>query len=190
MSKKKGRAFKGPDPKSLRGDACYFHRDIGPSSYGGDVNCLQQFLNRKGFLSEKPTGYFGGVTEQAVKKYQKKNGIVPADGILHLATRQLYARKQKLPVPGTEDLGTFSGSDSKKVCIDVCSEFGGVQDCETRCVRSERDKVHACKESCQIAFSAACDRAYPPSAPGGPENYKLCLKYLSQSCDETCAVYR
>ncbi|WZN60266.1 PG_binding_1 domain-containing protein [Chloropicon roscoffensis] len=187
MSKKKGRAFKGPDPKSLRGDACYFYRDLGAGSYGGDVNCLQQFLSRKGLLKEEPTGYYGDKTEKAVLSWQKGNGVRPANGILGLASRQLYARKQRLPVPGTDDLGSTS---DKKVCIDVCSEFGGVQDCETRCVKSEKDKVHACRESCQIAFSAACDRAYPPSAPGGPENYKLCLKYLAQSCEETCAVYR
>lgn len=205
---------------SLRGDACYFYRDLGAGSYGGDVNCLQQFLSRKvsvfceifygsrrpnkqsvdsislsfaprpadqGLLKEEPTGYYGDKTEKAVLSWQKGNGVRPANGILGLASRQLYARKQRLPVPGTDDLGSTS---DKKVCIDVCSEFGGVQDCETRCVKSEKDKVHACRESCQIAFSAACDRAYPPSAPGGPENYKLCLKYLAQSCEETCAVYR
>ena len=64
-------------------------------------------------------------------------------------------QKQGLPIPGKEGLNS---GNSKKVCIDVCSEFNGVQDCETRCVKSEKDKVHACKEACQIAFSAACDR--------------------------------
>ena len=141
----------------------------------------------QGLLKEQPTGYFGDKTETAVAAWQKSQSVKPANGIMGLKSRQLYARKQKLPIPGKEDLNS---SNSKKVCIDVCSEHGGVQDCETRCVRSEKDKVHACKESCQIAFSAACDRAYPPSAPGGPENYKLCLKYLSQSCNDTCAVYR
>jgi len=67
---KKGRVFKGPDPKSLRGDACYFYRDIGAGSYGGDVNCLQQFLNRKGLLREEPTGYYGEKTETAVASWQ------------------------------------------------------------------------------------------------------------------------
>ena len=140
---------------SLRGDACYFYRDLGAGSYGGDVNCLQQFLSRKvsvfceifygsrrpnkrsvdsislslaprpadqGLLKEEPTGYYGDKTEKAVLSWQKGNGVRPANGILGLASRQLYARKQRLPVPGTDDLGSTS---DKKVCIDVCSEFGG-----------------------------------------------------------------
>lgn len=86
----------------------------------------------KGFLREQPTGYFGAKTETAVAAWQKSQAIKPANGIMGLISRQLYAKKQKLPVPGKEDL---SSTDSKKVCIDVCSEFSGVQDCETRCVR-------------------------------------------------------
>ena len=144
----------------------------------------------KGMLKEEPTGYYGEKTEAAVVKWQKTNNVKPANGILGLASRQLYAKRHRLPIPGKTDLS--ASSSDRKVCIDVCSEYGGVQDCESRYARSEKlkDKNHACKEACQIAFSAACDRAYPPSAPGGPENYKLCLKYLTQSCDKTCAVYK
>ena len=39
----------------------------------------------------------------------------------------------------------------------------------------------------QVAFSAACDRAFPPTADGGTSNYKTCLQYMEQSCKDTCA---
>lgn len=44
------------------------------------------------------------------------------------------------------------------MCLDVCSEFRGVYVCETRCVMSESDKIHACRDACQASFSASCDR--------------------------------
>ena len=96
------------------------------------MNCLQQFLKKRGFMKDEPTGYYGEKTEAAVESWQKASSVKPANGIMGLVSRQFYARKQRLPVPGKEDLAS---SDSKKVCIDVCSEFNGVQDCETRCVR-------------------------------------------------------
>lgn len=52
------------------GDACYFPRDLGRGSYGGDVHCLQRFLSRKGYLNEEPTGYFGDRTAIATKRWQ------------------------------------------------------------------------------------------------------------------------
>ena len=52
------------------GDACYFPRDLGRGSYGGDVHCLQLFLSRKGYLNEEPTGYFGDRTAIATKRWQ------------------------------------------------------------------------------------------------------------------------
>ena len=51
-------------------DACYFPRDLGRGSYGGDVHCLQRFLTRKGYLLEEPTGYFGDRTAAATKRWQ------------------------------------------------------------------------------------------------------------------------
>ena len=53
-----------------RGDSCYFPRDLGRGSYGGDVHCFQQFLSNKGYLLEEPTGYFGERTATAAKRWQ------------------------------------------------------------------------------------------------------------------------
>ena len=61
-----------------RGDSCYFPRDLGRGSYGGDVHCFQQFLSNKGYLLEEPTGYFGERTATAAKRWQVRelNGDV------------------------------------------------------------------------------------------------------------------
>jgi hypothetical protein len=56
-------------------------------------------------------------------------------------------------------------------------------------VRIESEKKHACREACQVAFSSACDRAFPPSSENGPHNYKTCLQYLEASCKDTCQAY-
>ena len=98
--------------------------------------------------------------------------------------------------------------------MDVCAEFAGQQDCQTRCVRAVADKRFACREACQVAFSTACDRAFPPSveggalcgrrggaaaarpgsdphavSPAGSDNYQTCLRYLDASCSDSCAAF-
>ena len=75
-------------------------------------------------------------------------------------------------------------------CVDVCAEFTGIRDCQTRCARDKRDKKHACREACQTAFGSACDRAFPASGEGGSTNFKICLSYMSASCEDTCGKFR
>jgi len=53
-----------------RGDSCYFPRDLGRGSYGGDVHCFQQYLSARGYLLEEPTGFFGERTAAAAKRWQ------------------------------------------------------------------------------------------------------------------------
>ena len=45
-------------------------------SRGADVTALQEFLRTKGYMSDASTGYFGVITEAAVKKLQAANSIV------------------------------------------------------------------------------------------------------------------
>lgn len=45
----------------------------------GDVWQLQQYLHQLGLLSVEPTGYFGSMTEAAVRQFQAQNNLV-ADG--------------------------------------------------------------------------------------------------------------
>ena len=49
-------------------------------SYGGDVKLLQETLNKHGY-ELKADGIFGIKTEEAVRDFQKKNGLI-ADGIV------------------------------------------------------------------------------------------------------------
>jgi hypothetical protein len=47
-------------------------------SSGAQVTNLQKYLSAKGFFSGSPTGYYGALTQAAVKKYQTAHGINPA----------------------------------------------------------------------------------------------------------------
>ena len=47
------------------------------SSKNGEVSTLQDFLQSKKYLNNEPTGYFGILTFQAVKDFQKANFINP-----------------------------------------------------------------------------------------------------------------
>ncbi|MEN9561015.1 MAG: hypothetical protein RIQ56_288, partial [Candidatus Parcubacteria bacterium] len=43
---------------------------------GTNVSILQMFLKNRGFFSEEATGYFGGLTESAVTRFQFDSGII------------------------------------------------------------------------------------------------------------------
>lgn len=58
---------------SITHDLQYRSRD---AQTGGDVSTLQDFLQSQGYLNSEPTGYFGLLTQSAVKSYQKANGIL------------------------------------------------------------------------------------------------------------------
>jgi len=52
-------------------------------SRGLDVTKLQNFLNAHGYMKIKATGYFGGVTEKAVKEFQTKEGLASSGLVLN-----------------------------------------------------------------------------------------------------------
>lgn len=112
------------------------------------------------------------------------------DGHLELASRDKYAALHNLPLPGSGRVTSDASADQKNTCVDVCAEFTGIRDCQTRCARDKRDKKHACGEACQTAFGSACDRAFPASGEGGSTNFKICLSYMSASCEDTCGKFR
>ncbi len=58
-------------------------------SRGFEVNCLQVYLNQRGYLSVSPTGYFGQLTKQAVIKYQRDSNL-EADGNVGPKTRESF----------------------------------------------------------------------------------------------------
>lgn len=51
-------------------------RTLGVGSRGSDVSALQEFLRAKGYMSDAATGYFGTITESAIKKLQAAQNIV------------------------------------------------------------------------------------------------------------------
>ena len=67
-----------PDPASdcvaLQNNLRYRDRDVNKN---GEVSTLQDFLQSQGYLKSDPSGYFGLLTFQAAKDFQKSNGISP-----------------------------------------------------------------------------------------------------------------
>jgi peptidoglycan hydrolase-like protein with peptidoglycan-binding domain len=75
-----------PVPPSIIGSAmpgkhriCYLlTRDLTPGAQGDDVRGLQEFLYEHKFLAVNPTGYFGQMTADAVKRWQSGEGVIAA----------------------------------------------------------------------------------------------------------------
>ncbi len=59
---------------NLQNNLRYRSKDITTNQ---EVSALQDFLQFKGYLNSEPTGYFGILTFQAVKRFQSDNGISP-----------------------------------------------------------------------------------------------------------------
>lgn len=54
----------------------------------------------QGYMSERPSAFFGEKTTQAVIAYQNRLGISePQRGIVGKATRRVFAKKNNLPTP-------------------------------------------------------------------------------------------
>ncbi|HYE12773.1 MAG TPA: peptidoglycan-binding protein, partial [Patescibacteria group bacterium] len=70
-------------------------------SKGMEVKKLQQQLKSLGYFKGEITGYFGSVTEVAVKSFQKKSGI-SVDGIVGSSTYKKVFEQSKLIAMQTE----------------------------------------------------------------------------------------
>lgn len=74
---------------------CTFTRDLEVGLSGADVLCLQKFLNSNGFTIAssgigspgEETSLFGGLTREALAKWQAAQGISPATGYFGAKTR-------------------------------------------------------------------------------------------------------
>jgi len=76
-------------------------------SRGDEVTTLQKKLRRWGYYSGSVDGIFGGETEEAVKYFQRKNGLTP-DGVVGQAT----ARALGMSISGGSSSGGSSGGSS------------------------------------------------------------------------------
>lgn len=101
-------------------------RDLRRGSTGDDVTRLQEFLTGEGYLgADNATGYFGPATEQALQKWQAREGIVASGdanttgyGLLGPKTRQLLMTRCKgaLENKGTQAAGTSSAAQKTPTC--------------------------------------------------------------------------
>ena len=73
---------------------CNFTRDLTIGATGDDVRCLQEFLTTTSDYTfvEGPTGFFGLVTEQAVKSWQTRAGVFPATGYFGPISREVITK--------------------------------------------------------------------------------------------------
>lgn len=78
-------------------DTYFFWRDLYIGKSGDDVAELQRRLTREGLMSHIATGYFGPITQYAVKLYQQKHGISPARGYVGPITRMALNKGLVMP---------------------------------------------------------------------------------------------
>ena len=76
-------------------------------SRGDDVTTLQKKLRNWGYYSGSVDGIFGAQTEEAVKYFQRKNGLTP-DGVVGQAT----AKALGMSLSGGSSSGSSSGGSS------------------------------------------------------------------------------
>ena len=69
---------------------------------GAEVSALQEKLSRLGYFEGPQTGYFGTLTQEAVLRFQRENGL-SADGVYGLQTQQLLEQKASSPQVGTQN---------------------------------------------------------------------------------------
>ena len=97
------------------------------ASTNGEVSLLQDFLIDKGYLSGSPTGFYGRLTVNAVKSYQREIGVSPTGNVGALTKsfimRETCDDSQPLPVPvvispgnGVKSFTFYKVSDDKRSC--------------------------------------------------------------------------
>jgi len=59
-----------------------------PGNRGSQVIEIQQRLRELGYFDQQPTGYFGPITTDAVRQFQRSNGLIP-DGIVGQRTQSV-----------------------------------------------------------------------------------------------------
>lgn len=65
-----------------------FNTNLELGSSGEEVKKLEEFLQKQGFLSGIPTGFFNTSVKNALIEYQTKEGLSPASGYFGLETRE------------------------------------------------------------------------------------------------------
>jgi peptidoglycan hydrolase-like protein with peptidoglycan-binding domain len=89
-------------------DADMFYGSSDPAG-GGAVFSLQSWLSENGYLSAKPTGYFGTLTRDAVKHFQRDAGL-PETGYFGMLTRAEVAKRLCAGGTPVDKSGNFTAS--------------------------------------------------------------------------------
>lgn len=76
----------GSEPEDVRQTDATFTKDLRPKMKSEDVAKLQKELADAGLFKAVATGFFGALTERAVKKFQKEHGL-PETGVVDSKTR-------------------------------------------------------------------------------------------------------
>ncbi|MET1179432.1 peptidoglycan-binding domain-containing protein [Peribacillus simplex] len=63
-------------------------------SQGQAVYDLQENLRKMGYFNRQPTGYYGSITDHAVKQLQQDSGILP-DGVFGFQTQQKWRSSRR-----------------------------------------------------------------------------------------------
>ena len=82
---------------------------------GSEVESLQQRLQKLGYFKAGVTGYFGGVTKEAVREFQKDRGLQP-DGIVGKDTQASLDEHQKKvsePTQSAQEVWRLGERDAK-----------------------------------------------------------------------------
>ncbi len=112
--------YLGPSTRLALNSSDAVPNGVGLGDQNETVTRIQQLLSQYGYLSSaNVTGYFGEVTEKAVKNFQSSNGL-SSDGSVGVQTMAKLtggnARKQSSG-SGSSSGGTVSGSASRLISI-------------------------------------------------------------------------
>jgi peptidoglycan hydrolase-like protein with peptidoglycan-binding domain len=88
---------------------CYLlTRNLGQGAQGDDVRGLQEFLRENKFLAVEPTGYFGQITAEAVRKWQANEGVSAVGAFGPMSRERL-----KIWCGGNQNQERFSASPTR-----------------------------------------------------------------------------
>src|SRR3989344_5663122 len=107
-------------------------RTLSKGMSGADVTALQTFLIAQGFLSATATGYFGPLTEAAVKSYQRAQNIIAIGspkttgyGAVGPRTRAALNSTQQAGSSGQATVGGTSATPSRPSPSPIFTGGGG-----------------------------------------------------------------
>lgn len=97
----------------IRGEVQELTKDLALGAKDDDVRKIQEILaSDPALFGVAPTGYFGPLTEAAIKKFQEKYGL-PVTGVVDEATREVMKELRKERVNGDVPSGLVKSEEVK-----------------------------------------------------------------------------